>query len=507
MVSLEVQDRLSTQEAVLGSLLISPELVGPVLSKVSDQDFLDEGYRQIYQAIRAQFVSGQPVDSVTIRDRLGGGDTWTKALIQIMEDTPTAANIWTYVPRMQEQAKVYRGREIAQKLTTVPDMEALAQGISKLQALTVERQGVRRMNMEQMLQSFWQRHTTPHRYMTWGLSKLDEQLFVDLGDMVVLGGYPSAGKTALAVAFAYHQSEAKRVGFYSLETSRYKLADRLISNLAGIEMASIKRGALTEAEWAQAASSAAKIIEHKMDLIDASGMTAADIRADALANRYQIIYVDYLQIVEPETRKANRTEQVASISRAFQQLAHTNGILTVALSQLSRSEKTKDESKIIEPTMSDLRESGQIEQDADAILLLYLEDPSKPNESRRVLKLAKNKDGERGRMYLTFDGAYQRFRQSVVDQPAPSVAPMKRPRQYKQISFADRFWEGIYDDDPDDPFREKGDQHGQAQSGPAAAAGDPAPGGPGAGEQPAAGAPAAGQGADPGGPGTGGGTA
>ena len=506
MVNTDVQDRLSNQEAVIGSLLISPELVGPVLSKVSDQDFLDESYRRIYQAIRAQFVSGQPVDSVTIRDRLGGGDHWSKALIQIMEDTPTAANIWAYVPRMQEQARVYRGREIAQELTTVPDMEAMVQGISKLQALTVERQSVRRMNMEQMLQSFWQRHTTPHRYMTWGLSKLDEQLFVDLGDMVVLGGYPSAGKTALAVTFAYHQSEVKRVGFYSLETSRYKLADRLISNLAGIEMAAIKRGALTEAEWAQAANSAPRIIKHQMDLIDASGMTAADIRADALANRYQIVYVDYLQIVEPETRKANRTEQVASISRAFQQMAHTNGILTVALSQLSRSEKTKDESKVIEPTMSDLRESGQIEQDADAILLLYLEDPSKPNESRRVLKLAKNKDGERGRMYLTFDGAYQRFRQSVVDQPAPPVAPMKRPRQYKQISFADRFWEGIYDD-PDDPFAEKGDQHGQSQSGPAAAAGDPAPGGPGTGQQLPSGSPAGGPGADSGSPGSGGGSA
>ena len=506
MVNTDVQDRLSNQEAVIGSLLISPELVGPVLSKVSDQDFLDESYRRIYQAIRAQFVSGQPVDSVTIRDRLGGGDHWSKALIQIMEDTPTAANIWAYVPRMQEQARVYRGREIAQELTTVPDMEAMVQGISKLQALTVERQSVRRMNMEQMLQSFWQRHTTPHRYMTWGLSKLDEQLFVDLGDMVVLGGYPSAGKTALAVTFAYHQSEVKRVGFYSLETSRYKLADRLISNLAGIEMAAIKRGALTEAEWAQAANSAPRIIKHQMDLIDASGMTAADIRADALANRYQIVYVDYLQIVEPETRKANRTEQVASISRAFQQLAHTSGILTVALSQLSRSEKTKDESKVIEPTMSDLRESGQIEQDADAILLLYLEDPSKPNESRRVLKLAKNKDGERGRMYLTFDGAYQRFRQSVVDQPAPPVAPMKRPRQYKQISFADRFWEGIYDD-PDDPFAEKGDQHGQRQSGPAAAAGAPAPGGPGTGQQLPGGSPAGGPGAGSGSPGSGGGSA
>ena len=93
-------------------------------------------------------------------------------------------------------------------------------------------------------------------------------------------------------------------------------------------------------------------------------------------------------------------------------MAHGNGILVVALSQLTRSEKTRDESKYIEPTMSDLRESGQIEQDADAILLLYLEDPSRPNESRRVLKLAKNKDGERGRIFLDFDGACQRFSQA-----------------------------------------------------------------------------------------------
>ena len=453
MVSLEAKDRLSNQEAVLGALLIEDKLIGPVLSKVSDRDFLDDVYRKIFQAIRAQFVSGKPVDPVTVRDRLGEGEDWSKLLLQIMDDVPTAANIWEYVPRMQEQARVVQGQGIALELSEARDMEELRRGLDKLQALTVERQDVRRMNMEQMLHSFWSRHTTPHQYMTWGLSKLDEQLFVDLGDMLVLGGYPSAGKTALAVAFAYHQSEAKRVGFYSLETSRYKLADRLISNMAGIQMAAIKRGALTEQEWTQAANASREIIQHQLELIDASGMTASDIRADALAIRYQVVYVDYLQIVEPETRKANRTEQVSAISRTFQQMAHGNGILVVALSQLTRSEKTRDESKYIEPTMSDLRESGQIEQDADAILLLYLEDPSRPNESRRVLKLAKNKDGERGRMYLTFDGAYQRFRQSVVEQAAPQTTPMKRPRQYKQVSFADRFWEGIYDDDPNDPFR------------------------------------------------------
>lgn len=412
MVSMEAKDRLSSQEAVLGSLLLEPRLIGPVLSQVSDRDFLDDTYRQVFQAIRAQFLSGGPVDPVTVRDRLGGGETWSKLLLEIMEDTPTAANIQAYVPRMQEQARVMQGRSIARELLEARDLEELRRGTDRLQALAVDRRDVRRMNMEQMLESFWQRHTQPRRYLTWGLPKLDAQLFAEPGDMVVLGGYPSAGKTALAVAFACHQSQDMRVGFYSLETSRFKLADRLIASMAGIGMAAIKRGALTEEDWALAAGAAPKLLQRSLELIDASGMTAADIRADALANRYQIIYVDYLQIVEPENRKTSRTEQVSAISRGFQQTAHGNGMLVVALSQLARAEKSRDEGRTFEPTMSDLRESGQIEQDADAVLLLYLENPARPNGSRRVLKLAKNKDGERGRIFLDFDGACQRFSQA-----------------------------------------------------------------------------------------------
>lgn len=127
--------------------------------------------------------------------------------------------------------------------------------------------------------------------------------------------------------------------------------------MAGIGMAAHKRGALTEEDWALAAGAAPKLLQRSLELIDASGMTAADIRADALANRYQIIYVDYLQIVEPENRKTSRTEQVSAISRGFQQTAHGNGMLVVALSQLARAEKSRDESRTFEPTMSDLRES------------------------------------------------------------------------------------------------------------------------------------------------------
>ena len=117
-------------------------------------------------------------------------------------------------------------------------------------------------------------------------------------------------------------------------------------------------------------------------------------------------------------------------------MAHGCGILVVALSQLTRADRAS-ETKLVEPTMSDLRESGQIEQDADAIMLLYLEDPSRPDESRRVLKVAKNKEGTRGRIYLVFDGQYQRFRESALDEPAPPRNVARREPKSRQMSWED----------------------------------------------------------------------
>ena len=171
-------------------------------------------------------------------------------------------------------------------------------------------------------------------------------------------------------------------------------------------------------------------------------MTVQDIQADAMAHRYEAVYVDYLQIVEPETRRANRTEQVSAISRGLQQLAHGSGRLVVALAQLTRAEYTSKHEQV-EPTMSDLRESGQIEQDADAILLLYLERPNQPDTSRRALKVGKNKEGVRMKTYLVFDGQYQRFRESALDEPAPApkgdAARRSKSDQQTYINLPDSY--------------------------------------------------------------------
>ena len=434
------RDRLSAQVAVLGSLLIDPSLVGQALERIRPEDFLDPKCRMVFQAIKGLYAEGKPTDPVTVRGKLGGkeGDGWTEYLLELIELTPTAANLWEYAALMREQARLAKAAQLGGLLQAAQDLDKARSYIAQLNELLVERRGVRRMDMSQMLLAFTDRHSgEPVEYITWGLPKVDGGTYTEMGDMVVLGGSPSAGKTALAVTMAYHQAKDRRVGFYSLETSQYKLADRLMANLAGIELSAIKRNEITGEEWQRVADESDRIRGRKLELIEASGMTVQDIQADALAHRYEIVYIDYLQLIEPETRRVNRTEQVSGISRGLQQLAHGTGRLVVALSQLTRAEYT-DKHEPIEPTMSALRESGQIEQDADVILLLYLEESNRPENSRRVLKIAKNKEGTRGRVYLVFDGQYQRFRESAIEEPSPGAKRQSRRRTSgDQVTFED----------------------------------------------------------------------
>ena len=410
---------LSPQAGLLGSLLIDDRLVPQALARVREEDFLAPVYRDVFRAIRRCYAEGTPVDPVTVLTAMGGGEELRGLLMQLMELTPTAAHWEAYARDARREARKARARDLAGQILESPSLEEIQGLIGQLNGLLVDRAGVERSTMEEGLLEFMARQEHPKSYIPTGLPKLDRHLYADFGDLVVLGGYPSAGKTALALQLAYRQAETLRVGFYSLETSRAKLMDRLVASAAGVELGSIKRGTLSEQQWQMVAGSGRDLRSHGLELVEASGMTVQDIQADALAHRYEAVYVDYLQLVEPETRKATRTEQVGAISRGLQQLAHRHGILVVALSQLSRAEKSKGGERVVEPTMADLRESGQIEQDADAVLLLYLEEPARPAKSRRVLKLAKNKDGERGRIYLTFDGPFQRFREPAVERSAP----------------------------------------------------------------------------------------
>ena len=182
-------------------------------------------------------------------------------------------------------------------------------------------------------------------------------------------------------------------------------------------------------------------VAHQLEIVDAVGMTAPDIISYARYRRYDVIYIDYLQLIRP-TGGRNRTEEVSGISIALHNGARAARITVVALSQLSRPEKVNG--KIPAPRMRNLRESGQLEQDADAIMLLYREKPDDP-DSRRVLTLEKNKEGELATMYLAFDGATQSFRRHLNQQPPPK----RKEPEYKQVTFEEQ-----PGNDPDLPFKE-----------------------------------------------------
>jgi len=444
------------QVGVLGSILLEPELVGQVLAQVRPEDFTGPVYRAIYQTISRLFLAGRPVDAVLVREETSGMGDLGETLYQIMMLTPTAANVWEYVSALKEQAALAALREIGQKLETAPALELARELVDQANGVFSARPGTERLSARQLVEDFMDRHGEGRHpdYLTWSLPKLDDRMYIERGDFVLLGGYASAGKTALALRFAWHMAKTLRVGFYSLETKPSKLGDRSVSAIAGIDMGAIKRSALTEGDWTRLSNHAEAMASCSLDLIPAGGMTVQDIQADALAHRYEVVYLDYVQIVEgPKT--TNRTEIVTAVSIELHQLAQTHGIAVVALSQLSRAKPSGGGGELA-PTMSSLRESGQLEQDADAVLLLYREEPDKP-DSRRVLYMAKNKEGEIGKFYLDFDGRTQTFRESDrTREVAGALAAEGRKAKQRARNSQQMTWEELAGPpDPDFPFHDK----------------------------------------------------
>lgn len=416
------QDWLQAQYSVIGSALLEPNLVPVVVSKTGPKDYSGP-CRTVYVTMRKMFSDGKPVDIVTLAATLG--PEYHDLLKAVMEITPSAASCDYYITVCREQAKVLALQELGTQISSAQNMDAIRPLIDQATALLVDKQSLDVSTMEDMMHEFFQRHNQKKEYLTWPISELNDRLYCEPGDFIIFGGLPSAGKSAWALQCAYHWAGKYRVGFYSLETSKEKLFDRQISAASGIGMERIKRNTLTEDDWSNLCSISASVAGKQMDLVPAAGMTVADIRAVATMRRHEIIIVDYLQLLQ--SSGASRYEQVTRISLDLHTMAQTMGVTVVALSQLSRASRGESA-----PGMSSLRESGQIEQDADLIMLLYLEDDNDP-EGPRALKIAKNKEGTCPGIKLSFDGVHQTFRKLSDGSTASKYAAIgrqaKRSRQ------------------------------------------------------------------------------
>lgn len=421
---------LEAEQAVVGSLLVAGskgdmETIRGLLSLVQEEDLLNQVDKAIFQAARTLFRSGGAVDPFTIRDRIGG--EYSDYLVQLMDITPTTANWPEWAQVAHEQAAVQRARALAEPLSLAVTLEDCRPVSAQLGQLLSDGRRLNTWNVSQLLDSFFESQdpeAPKPEYATFGLQVLDEGSYIEPGDVVIIGGYPSDGKTALSLQMAWHMAKKYRVGFFSLETDRRKLRDRLIAHAAGLDLADIKRRALDDAAWEGLAKQQADFARRDLTLVEAAGMSAADIETASRAYGFQVIFVDYIQLVAPEKSSGGtRSEQMAAVSRALHIFAQKSGTLVVELAQLTRQERKsgKDGKEVRrDPTMHDLKESGQLEQDADMILLLFRPGPKDKGpddqelneESHRLLKIAKNKEGRWGDWVLYFDGGRQTF--SVV---------------------------------------------------------------------------------------------
>lgn len=415
---------ISTQAAVVGCLLIDPSLCGEIFARTTAEDFVTPEYRHVYEAARGLFAHGRPVDAVTVCAALGG-DEYRKLLFEIMQVTPSAAVWEEYVGLLRDQSRLYRLQLLGSRLTAAVTLDEARGVLSQAQELTADRTGIRAVNVTQGMMDFLADLDRTPEYIPTGIGQLDRRARIERGDLIVLGGRPSAGKTALGIQMADRISRDYSVGIFSLETTDRKIYARFFSQAVLIDFGDIKSGKVPAEDVQRLVERKAELMQRRLEVVPASGMTVADIQAVALARQYDVIMVDYLQLIRADGRSANRTEEVSRISMELHTLAQRHGITVFALSQLARAEKVDGRQKA--PTLASLRESGQIEQDADVVLLLYLTDPGNPQSDRR-LKIAKNKEGEIGAFDLDFDGRHQQFCEIMKD-PPPKIPRYKRQKQ------------------------------------------------------------------------------
>lgn len=413
----------TAEQAVIGAMLIDAGCVPDVLDRLRADEFYNQLHRAFFEAARTLLLAGKPVDAVTVlnelRERGYTQDDLPGYTAELMRNTPTAANVLEYAGIVHERAKLRGMQAAAYEVLNAANLDEASAALSKAAALLAENRHGRTISLQDAVQDFFARLNRQGErrteFVDWGIEYLTDNLDTELGDFVVLGGYPSAGKTLLALQCARKMAERYRVGFFSLETGARRLTNRIMSAASGVALRDIKHNRLGAPEYRALSGAGEALWPLQLTIEESAGCDVSDIRARTLAGRYQVIFVDYLQLVDE--RGATRYETVTEISRKLHTMAGELGVLVVALAQLTRPEKSGRDGKPIPPGMSSIRESGQVEQDAEAILILYKQNPNE-RISPRVLKIAKNKEGEPVEpATLELHGATQTFVEAFPERP------------------------------------------------------------------------------------------
>lgn len=429
----------------LGCMLKDRSEAAQIFLALRSEDFVEEEHRLIFDTAAALFNADEPITPITIGARTSEEvHTLCKSCLNYV----LSPKDWTgYAHIIREQAAMFRAEPLAEQLhkdlaaaASIDDVRSQAEQI--VGALGTGNKVKNTFSATELAMQFLQTLDKPVKYLDWGFDKLNRHVLCSGGEYIVIGARPSVGKTAFALQVGLHMAKKARVGFFSLETDWEKVAGRLFAAESMVEMDAIKHHELSPEQMQALAKAAGEISKKDFHMVHAAGYTAERIRREAVAGRMDIVIIDYLQLICTHNPKHDDFARVSEVSRQLQMIAKELNIKVIALSQLSRNVD-----KYTEPDAADLRSSGQIEQDADVILMMYIppesdlktESEKADQETLRWLKIAKCKEGITGKIKMWFNGSIQRFMQAWPDfyERTLEKMPEEKPKQpeYQQMKM------------------------------------------------------------------------
>lgn len=426
---------MEAEQAILGAILIDNDALPKALEILDPEDFYKQSHRKIFNAMTELFEKNEPIDLITLADCLKRRDELDAVgevsyLASLVNMVPTSANIKYHSRIVREKAllrgllrstneiasRVYEDNLEAEELVDYAEKSIFDISDKKIKASFVTLKDVIKSSFEMIEHLYGKKETVTG--IPSGFRDLDDfTTGFQKGDLIVIGGRPSMGKTAFALNIAQHVGVELRepVAIFSLEMSKEQLAFRMLSSEAMVNSNSIRKGFIKKEDWHKLTSAASNLTGAPIFIDDSSSITVLELRAKArrlkMEHGLSLVIVDYLQLMRGRGSFERREQEISEISRSLKSLSKELYIPVIAVSQLNRSVEQRRPPK---PILADLRESGAIEQDADVILFLYRDEIYNKNipanKGKAEVDIAKQRNGPAGvTVHLSFVSSCTRF--------------------------------------------------------------------------------------------------
>lgn len=425
---------LEVEQSVLGAILLDQEALVRVVEIIQDRDFYQDGHRWVFQAMLELFEDNVPIDVITVAERLRKNERLESVggaayLAELSEMIPTSAHVWHHAYIVREKAIL---RSLIQSATTIvadsyEDAEDVDMVLDRAERAIFEISQRRTTSgfsgINSILKGSFKRIEQLYERkelvtgVPTGFSDFDRRTSgLQPSDLIIIAGRPGMGKTAFGLNIAQHVGArvGRPVAIFSLEMSKEQLVTRMLCAEARVDSSKLRTGFLSRDDWPLLTKAAGTLSEARIYIDDAPAQTSLDIRSKARRLRAELgdlalIIVDYLQLMSGRRGLENRQQEVSEMTRALKALAKELDVPVVALSQLSRAVEAR---KPPRPQLSDLRESGAIEQDADIVTMIYRDDvydEESMDKGIAEIIIAKQRNGPTGVVRLAFQGEHTRF--------------------------------------------------------------------------------------------------